>query len=205
MSYTLEDLLNNRALTAKGSARPFVEKELNARAIIVRDFLGYVKDAAHLQDLYQEMKGRHAKNACEDLWNYYRFIARTASPQLTQEYFLLAVGLFSPVVERRAVFALGSAERVEREKLDTAYQEQQREHTEKRGDIIKIDTGSSEHMVHQKWVASKREYLEYEGQYEMQRYHPSGYGTSVIVITEETTGEHTGKFTCQFHRSTSSD
>lgn len=66
--------------------------------------------------------------------------------------------------------------------------------------IRREDAGSSLHSVHQKWTASTREELEQEAAEQLQRYHPSGYGTRISNYKDH--GTH---WSCEFYRGTSCD
>jgi hypothetical protein len=72
--------------------------------------------------------------------------------------------------------------------------------SELRETVTKADIGSSRHMIIQSWSAPTREALEAEAAYQMQQYHPAGYGTSVRDYKQDSYG-----WTCRFSRGTSCD
>lgn len=75
--------------------------------------------------------------------------------------------------------------------------------------IQTIDTGSSRHMIHQLWIGDSEEELQIEGEKQIARYHPAGYGTRVTApkLCDEIAGvkHYAGKFFCNFSRGTSCD
>ena len=64
--------------------------------------------------------------------------------------------------------------------------------------IQKIDTGSTNHMIHQLWICPDKEELQKEIESYTARYHPCGYGTRFTQILPCESIPHVKSYAGQF-------